>query len=90
MDSIYLLDCMYNNYNDTINYIFIYYNWHAISTHGILLIITNNKKIIEYNNIVSQVEENILLLKHQGFFLFTLELNLLYVSKVFSLFLKCC
>lgn len=26
MDSIYLLDCIYNNYNDTINYIFIYYN----------------------------------------------------------------
>lgn len=65
MDSIYLIHRIYNN--DTINDRLMYYNLHAINTHSILLIITNNKKIIEYNNI-SQVKENILLLKHQEFF----------------------
>lgn len=44
---IYLIHSICNIYDDTINYIFIYYNWHAINTYSILLIITNNKKVIK-------------------------------------------
>lgn len=63
MHSIYLIHSIYNNYDDTINYIFLYYNY---ITYSMLLMITNNKKIIKYNNCKSG--KNILLLKHRVFF----------------------
>lgn len=52
-----LIHNIYNNHDDTINYIFIYYNWHAINTYSILLIITNNK-FIKYNNYKSGKREH--------------------------------
>lgn len=40
------------------SYIVLYYNWHAINTYSILLMITNNKKIIKYNNYKSGKREH--------------------------------
>lgn len=58
MHSIYLIHSIYNNYDDTNSYIVLYYNWHAINTYSILLMITNNKKIIKYNNYKSGKREH--------------------------------
>lgn len=73
MHGIYLIHIICNNYH-RINCICIYYNWHTVNNYSILLIMTNNKKLLNIT-IISQVKENILLLKHWGFFLIHIRIE---------------
>lgn len=74
MRSIYLRHSIYNYYDATNSYIFLYYNLHAINTYGILLMITNNKKITKYNNYKSGKREHFTF-KTSGVFLIHISID---------------